>query len=148
MRAPLVCPLGTRQQSASPGTVNQVAGYQGPGNIAGQSITSQPDTGLPGTGQPGTGQPVTGDLIPGTSDRSLVTSHPGTGHQAVITRHGAPGTSHQAPVIQSPVTRHRPTSHRETRHQSIYQRNKKNNVYPCKPQFYYIKVAFKRVKIL
>ena len=27
-------------------------------------------------------------------------------------------------------------------------RNKKNNVYPCKPQFYYIKVGFKGVKIL
>ena len=27
-------------------------------------------------------------------------------------------------------------------------RNKKNNVYPCKPQFYYIKVVFKRVKII
>ena len=26
-------------------------------------------------------------------------------------------------------------------------RNKKNNVYPCKPQFYYIKVGFKGVKI-
>ena len=26
--------------------------------------------------------------------------------------------------------------------------NKKNNVYPCKPQFYYIKVGFKGVKIL
>ena len=26
-------------------------------------------------------------------------------------------------------------------------RNKKNNVYPCKPQFYYIKVGFKEVKI-
>ena len=26
-------------------------------------------------------------------------------------------------------------------------RNKKNNVYPCIPQFYYIKVGFKRVKI-
>ena len=25
---------------------------------------------------------------------------------------------------------------------------KKNNVYPCKPQFYYIKVGFKRVKII
>ena len=25
-------------------------------------------------------------------------------------------------------------------------RNKKNNVYPCKPQFYYIKVGFKGVK--
>ena len=27
-------------------------------------------------------------------------------------------------------------------------RNKINNVYPCKPQFYYIKVGFKGVKIL
>ena len=27
-------------------------------------------------------------------------------------------------------------------------RNKKNNVYPCKPQFYYIKVGLKGVKIL
>ena len=27
-------------------------------------------------------------------------------------------------------------------------RNKKNNVYPCKPQFYYIKVGFKGVKII
>ena len=27
-------------------------------------------------------------------------------------------------------------------------RNKKNNVDPCKPQFYYIKVAFKGVKII
>ena len=27
-------------------------------------------------------------------------------------------------------------------------RNKKNNVYPCKPQFYHIKVGFKGVKIL
>ena len=26
-------------------------------------------------------------------------------------------------------------------------RNEKNNVYPCKPQFYYIKVGFKGVKI-
>ena len=26
-------------------------------------------------------------------------------------------------------------------------KNKKNNVYPCKPQFYYIKVGFKGVKI-
>ena len=25
-------------------------------------------------------------------------------------------------------------------------RNKKNNVYPCKPQFYYIKMGFKGVK--
>ena len=27
-------------------------------------------------------------------------------------------------------------------------RNKKNNVYPCKPQFYYTKVGFKRVNII
>ena len=27
-------------------------------------------------------------------------------------------------------------------------RNKKNNVYPCKPQFIYIKVGFKGVKII
>ena len=27
-------------------------------------------------------------------------------------------------------------------------RNKKNNVYPCKHQFYYIKVGFKGVKII
>ena len=27
-------------------------------------------------------------------------------------------------------------------------RNKKNNVYPCKPQFYYIKVGFEGVKIV
>ena len=27
-------------------------------------------------------------------------------------------------------------------------RNKKKNVYPCKPQFYYVKVGFKGVKII
>ena len=27
-------------------------------------------------------------------------------------------------------------------------RNKKNNVYPCKPRFYYIKMGFKGVKII
>ena len=27
-------------------------------------------------------------------------------------------------------------------------RNKKNNVYPCKPQFYYVKVGLKGVKII
>ena len=27
-------------------------------------------------------------------------------------------------------------------------RNKTNNVYPCKPQFYYIKVGFKGVNII
>ena len=33
--------------------------------------------------------------------------------------------------------------------QSMFlEQNKKNNVYPCKPQFYYIKVGFKGVKII
>ena len=33
--------------------------------------------------------------------------------------------------------------------QSMFlRRNKKNKVYPCKPQFYYIKVGFKGVKII
>ena len=27
-------------------------------------------------------------------------------------------------------------------------KNKENNVYPCKPQFYYVKVGFKGVKII
>ena len=27
-------------------------------------------------------------------------------------------------------------------------RNKKNNIYPCKPQFYYIKMGFKGIKII
>ena len=30
----------------------------------------------------------------------------------------------------------------------FFSRNKKYNVYPCKPQFYYIKVGFKGVKII
>ena len=30
----------------------------------------------------------------------------------------------------------------------IFSRNKSNNVYPCKPQFYYIKAGFKGVKII
>ena len=30
----------------------------------------------------------------------------------------------------------------------VLSRNKKNNIYPCKPQFYYIKVGFKGVKII
>ena len=29
-----------------------------------------------------------------------------------------------------------------------WSKNKKNNVYPCKPQFYYIKVGFKGVKVI
>ena len=30
----------------------------------------------------------------------------------------------------------------------FWSRNEKNNVYPCKPQFYYIKVGFKGVNII
>ena len=30
----------------------------------------------------------------------------------------------------------------------LLSRSKKNNVYPCKPQFYYMKVGFKVVKII
>ena len=30
----------------------------------------------------------------------------------------------------------------------VLSRNKKNNIYPCKPQFYNIKVGFKGVKII
>ena len=30
----------------------------------------------------------------------------------------------------------------------VLSRNKKNNAYPCKPQFYYIKVGFKGVNII
>ena len=30
----------------------------------------------------------------------------------------------------------------------LLSRNKKNNVYPCEPQFYYIKVGFKGVKVI
>ena len=34
-------------------------------------------------------------------------------------------------------------------HQSMFlSRKKKNNVYPCKPQFYYIKLGLKGVKII
>ena len=33
-------------------------------------------------------------------------------------------------------------------HNLFLGRNKKNNVYPCKPQFYYIKVGFKGVNII
>ena len=33
-------------------------------------------------------------------------------------------------------------------HSMFLIRNKKNNVYPCKPQFYYIKVGFEGVKII
>ena len=33
-------------------------------------------------------------------------------------------------------------------HNLCFEQFKKNNVYPCKPQFYYIKVGFKGVKII
>ena len=36
----------------------------------------------------------------------------------------------------------------EYRQSMFSSKNKKNNVYPCKPQFYYIKVGFKGVKII
>ena len=36
----------------------------------------------------------------------------------------------------------------EYQHSMFLSRNKKNNIYPCKPQFYYIKVGFKGVKII
>ena len=39
-------------------------------------------------------------------------------------------------------------SSNEYPHSMFLSRNKKNNVYPCKPQFYYIKVGLKGVKIV
>ena len=30
----------------------------------------------------------------------------------------------------------------------VLSRNRKSNVYPCKPQFYYIKVGFKGIKTI
>ena len=36
----------------------------------------------------------------------------------------------------------------ENPHSMFLSRNKKNNVYPCKPQFYHIKVGFKGDKII
>ena len=36
----------------------------------------------------------------------------------------------------------------EYSHSMFLRRNKKNNVYPCKPHVYYIKVGFKGVKII
>ena len=33
-------------------------------------------------------------------------------------------------------------------HSMFLSRNKKNNVYPCKPQFYHIKVGFKGFNII
>ena len=33
-------------------------------------------------------------------------------------------------------------------HSMFFGRDKNNNVYPCKPQFYYTKVGFKGVKIM
>ena len=36
----------------------------------------------------------------------------------------------------------------ECPHSMVLSRNKKNNVYPCKPQFYYIEVGFKGVNII
>ena len=39
-------------------------------------------------------------------------------------------------------------SSNEYRQSMFLSRNKNNNVYPCKPQFYYIKKGFKGVKII
>ena len=39
-------------------------------------------------------------------------------------------------------------SSNEYQQSMFFKQNKKNNVYPCKPQFYYIKVGFKGVKII
>ena len=36
----------------------------------------------------------------------------------------------------------------ESQQSMFLSRNKKNNVYPCKPQFYYMKVGFMGVKII
>ena len=33
-------------------------------------------------------------------------------------------------------------------HSMCFNKIKKNNVYPCKPQFYYIKVGFKGIRIM
>ena len=38
-------------------------------------------------------------------------------------------------------------SSNEYQQSMFFSRNKKNNAYPCKPQFYYIKVGFKGVKL-
>ena len=43
---------------------------------------------------------------------------------------------------------HRVGGSNEYQQSMFLSRNKKNNVYPCKPQFYYIKVGFKGVKII
>ena len=42
----------------------------------------------------------------------------------------------------------RPSTSKEYLQSMFLEQNKKNNVYPCKPQFYYIKVGFKGVKII
>ena len=42
---------------------------------------------------------------------------------------------------------HQGSSNKYTQYMFL-SRNKKNNVYTCKPQFYYIKVGFKGVKII
>ena len=42
----------------------------------------------------------------------------------------------------------RPGGSNENPQSMFLSRNKKNNVYPCKPQFYYVKVGFKGVKII
>ena len=39
-------------------------------------------------------------------------------------------------------------SFNEYQQHMLFSRNNKNNVYPCKPQFFYIKVGFKGVKMI
>ena len=48
----------------------------------------------------------------------------------------------------TPIQKYRGGSNEYMYPQSMFlSRNKKNNVYPCKPQFYYIKVGFKGSKL-
>ena len=58
--------------------------------------------------------------------------------------------THQNLLIETiPMSTHMPCGGSNEYPQSIVlSRNKKNNVYPCKPQFYYKKAGFKGVKII
>ena len=50
--------------------------------------------------------------------------------------------------ISPPKTENFQIKNSDIFHISAQSRNKKNNVYLCKPQFYYIKVGFRGVKII
>ena len=80
-------------------------------------------------------------------------------HKLVITRHPTPSTQ------KLPWKYHASGDNSNRRHQTckmqrrrggsneypqsmFWSRNKKNNVHPCKPQFYNIKLGFKGVKII